>query len=255
MLRPELDATRAASWARTFGELPFFDDTVAALRLLGGVVDVGVISNCDVVHQIDVERRLGRPWDFCVTAEELGAYKPTDRAWDAAIAKVVGRGYELDRWLHVSAYDDFDLLPAGARGVRTAYVPRPGGVEPAAAGVDLRVSDLHELARTIAAHKLAGPIAYEVEAEAARADVAARFHAWMIGEHLAAVRACAGVRGAELLRLDETRFRATYRFRTHAAFERYLERDAPRLRARAAELFAAGEVAFRRSDALVLASM
>ena len=253
VLRPELDAARLSSWARAFGELPFFDDTVAALRLLGGVADLGVISNCDVVHQLDVERRLGRPWDLCITAEELGAYKPTDRAWDAAIARVIARGYELDHWIHVSAFDDYDLLPAGARGVRTAYVPRPGDSEPAPDAVDLRFSDLHELARTIAAHKR-GPVAYEVEAETASTDVAARYHAWMIGEHLGAVRACPGVRSAELLRLDERRFRASYRFRTHAAYERYLERDAPRLRARAGELFAPEEVNFRRSEVDVLAA-
>lgn len=253
VLRPDLDDARLSSWARGFGELAFFDDTVSGVRLLGAVVDVGVISNCDLVHQLDVERRLGRPWDVCVTAEELGAYKPTDRAWDAAIARVLARGYELDRWLHVSAWDDYDLLPAGARGVRTAYVPRPSGSEPVAEAVDLRFSDLRELARTVAAAKQ-GPIAYEVEVEAKGAEVAARYHAWMLGEHLAAVRACAGVRAAELLRFDERRFRATYRFRTRAAYERYLERDAPGLRVRAGELFAEGELVFRRSEALVLAS-
>ncbi len=260
VLRPELDPVRLASWARSFGELAFFDDTVAGLRLLGGVVDVGVISNCDLVHQIDVERRLGRAWDVCVTAEELGAYKPTDRAWDAAIARVLSRGYELDRWLHVSSWDDDDLLPAGARGVRTAYVPRAAGGSgsasasaPAADAADLRFSDLRELARTVAAAKR-GPIAYDVEVEARSAEIAARYHAWMLGEHLGAVRACPGVRAAELLRFDERRFRSTYRFRTRAAYERYLERDAPRLRARAHELFAEDELVFRRSEALVLAS-
>lgn len=252
VLRPDLDGARLSSWARGFGELAFFDDAVAAIRLLGGVVDVGVISNCDVVHQLDVERRLGRPWDLCVTAEELGAYKPSDRAWDAAIARVLARGYELDRWLHVSAWDDYDLLPAGARGVRTAHVPRPGASEPAAAAVDLHFSDLRELARTVAAAKQ-GPVSYDVEVEAKSAEIAARYHAWMLGEHLTAVRACAGVRAAELLRFDERRFRSSYRFRTRAAYERYLERDAPELRARASELFAEGELVFRRSEALVLA--
>jgi FMN phosphatase YigB (HAD superfamily) len=253
VLRPDLEAARLSSWARGFGELAFFDDAVAGVRLLGGVVDVGVISNCDLVHQLDVERRLGRPWDVCVTADELGAYKPTDRAWDAAIARVLARGYDRDRWLHVSAWDDYDLLPAGARGVRTAYVPRPGASEPAAAAVDLRFSDLRELARTVAAAKH-GPVSYDVDVEAKSAEIAARYHAWMLGEHLAAVRACAGVRAAELLRLDDRRFRSSYRFRTRGAYDRYLERDAPHLRARARELFAEDELVFRRSEALVLAS-
>jgi FMN phosphatase YigB (HAD superfamily) len=252
-LRPDLPSETLSAWARAFGELPFFPDTMRAMHLLGSVVDVGVVSNCDFVHQLDVQRRLGRSWDVCVVAEELGAYKPTDRAWDAAIARVVDRGYELDHWLHVSAWDDYDLLPATARGVRTAYVPRPGGVEPAPGSVDLRFADLNDLARAIATAKQ-GPIAYDVEAEARDGEVAARWIAFMAGEHLGDVRACFGVRSAELVRLDERRFRASYCFRTRAAYDRYLERDAPRLRARVRDLFGEDEITLRRSDGIVLAS-
>jgi hypothetical protein len=93
---------------------------------------------------------------------------------------------------------------------------------------------------------------YEVAATCASADVAERFVRWLLEEHLAEVRACAGVRRAELVRVDGLHVRATYRFTGRAAFARYLERDAPRLRTRGRELFSEAEVTFSRSDGIVL---
>jgi FMN phosphatase YigB (HAD superfamily) len=248
LMRPDLEPEEVARWARRFGELPFFADVPAGIALLGSVVDVGVISNCDAVHQLDVTRRLGRPWDICVVAEEIGAYKPTDRAWDRAIAMVHARGYDPGRWIHVSAWDDYDLAPAAARGVRTAFIPRPGGVAPQQ--VDLMFADVLALARTIADVR-GGPLAYEVDAEASSGEVMERYLRWLEDEHLADVRACRGVRSAEAIVLDGLRARSSYRFDSRANYVRYLERDAPRLRARGRELFREDEVRFSRIEGVV----
>jgi 2-haloacid dehalogenase len=245
VLRPDLPTETVQRWARAFGELPFFSDTMASMALLGRVVDVGVISNCDAVHQLDVTRRLGRPWDVCIVAEELEAYKPTDRAWDRAVQLVEHRGYDRARWLHVSAWDDYDLAPAGARGIRTGYVARPGGLAPRAGSVDASFTDLLHLARAIADAKQ-GPVVYEVVGRGEPA-VMDRFVRWMIDEHLAEVRACKGVRGAELVRIDDGSVQCIYRFTGRAAYSRYLDKDAPRLRARGRELFTETELAFERS--------
>jgi len=250
VLRPDLPIEEVARWARRFGELPFFDDVPAGIALLGSVVDVGVISNCDALHQLDVTRRLGRPWDVCVVAEELSAYKPTDRAWDRAIAMVHERGYDPERWIHVSAWDDYDLAPATARGVRTAFIPRPGGVPPQLGGVDVMFADVLALARTIADVR-GGPVAYEVEAEASSGEIMTRYLTWMEDEHLAEVRKCRGVRRAELIALDGLRARSSYRFDSRASYARYIERDAPRLRARGRELFRDDEVRFTRLEGVV----
>jgi 2-haloacid dehalogenase len=250
ILRPDLPPEQVAQWGRRFGELPFFDDVPAGIALLGAMVDVGVISNCDAVHQLDITRRLGRPWDVCVVSEELCAYKPTDRAWDRAIAAVQSRGYDRDHWLHVSAWDDYDLAPATARGLRTAFIPRPGGVAPQSEGVDVVFPDVLSLARAIA-HVRGGPIAYEVEAEATNGEIMRRFVEWLEDEHLADVRACKGVRRAELIELDGLRVRGAYRFDSRASFARYLERDAPRLRARGRELFGEDEIVLTRVEGTV----
>jgi HAD superfamily hydrolase (TIGR01493 family) len=249
VLRPDLPIETVRRWARSFGELPFFSDTVASIHLLGAVVDVGVISNCDAVHQLDVCRRIGRPWDVCAVAEELEAYKPTDRAWDRAVQFVERSGYDKQRWLHVSAWDDYDLAPAAARGIHTAFVPRPGGVAPQ--HVDARFDDLLHLARSVATAKQ-GPILYEVEARAKSAEILERYVRWIEDEHLAQVRACFGVRSAELVRVDDLRARSLYRFTGRAAYARYLEKDAPKLRARGRELFQEDEVAFERAESTIL---
>lgn len=250
VLRPDLDPSELARWARRFGELPFFSDVPAAMALLSSVVDVGVVSNCDAVHQLDVSRRLGIPWDVCVVAEELGAYKPTDRAWDRAIAAITERGYDPGRWLHVSAWDDYDLAPAAARGIRTAFVPRPGCVVPQLGGAEVMFADVLTLARAVADAK-GGPYAYEVEGEATDPETFTRYLAWLRDEHLGEVQACAGVTRAELVQLEGLRVRSVYRFTDRTAFARYLERDAPRLRARAREMFAEHEVHFTRIEGVV----
>jgi FMN phosphatase YigB (HAD superfamily) len=250
VLRPELPAEEIERWARRFGELPFFDDVRAGIGLLSSVVDIGVISNCDAIHQLDVTRRLGRPWDVCVVAEELRAYKPLDRAWDRAVALVQDRGYDRERWLHVSAWDDYDLAPACARGVRTVFMERPGGVVPQSGGVDLTLPDVLALAHAIGDAK-GGPLAYEVDAEAHDEQTLERYLTWIETEHLAEVRACAGVRRAELIRLDGLRARTSYRFESRFAYARYLERDAPRLRARGRELFREDEVSMSRIEGTV----
>jgi 2-haloacid dehalogenase len=250
VLSPNADPEEVARWARRFGELPFFADVPAGIALLSSVVDVGVISNCDAIHQLDVTRRLGRPWDICVVAEELKSYKPTDRAWDRAVALVTERGYDRERWLHVSAWDDYDLAPACARGLRTVFIPRPGGVVPQLGGVDVTVADVLTLARMIADAK-GGPLSYEVEAEAVDPETLDRFMTWLGSEHLADVRACAGVRRAEVIELDGVRARCVYRFDGRASYARYLEKDAPRLRARGRELFGEHEVKLTRIEGTV----
>ena len=134
------------------------------------------------------------------------------------------RGYDRERWIHVSAWNDYDLEPAAARGVRTAFIPRAGGIAPREGSVDLIFGDVISLARALADAR-GGPVAYEVEAEASTGEILARFVEWLEAEHLAEVRACRGVRSAELVVLDGLHARASYRFDGRASFARYLERE------------------------------
>lgn len=213
-LAPDLSTEAHAAFARRFGELPLFPDVREAMALLSQCVAIGVVSNCDALHQLDVTRQLGVPWDVCVTAEELGAYKPTDPAWDGAVALVEAAGFSRDRWLHVSAWDDYDLVPAAMRGVATCWIGREGGVPPALGACDLLFADLTTLAEAVASAKR-GPILHEVvfSGEAAALDRLLT---------LPVARA----RRVELVRESPMRLRLLARFTTealHRAFVREVD--------------------------------
>jgi len=250
-LRPNLSEEEAAHWARRFGELPFFADVPSALALLSSVIDVGVVSNCDAVHQLDVARRLGRPWDVTVVAEEIGAYKPTDRAWDRAAALVEERGYDRARWLHVSAWDDYDLGPAAARGIRTAYVPRPGGVAPREGAVDATFDDVLQLARTAAVARR-GPLSMTQRARASSADVLDRYLELVRTEQLPESRAWSGVRRAELVSISELEAHVVVHFTGRASHQRYLDRLSPKQHTRVRESFSEAELRFETTNGTVL---
>lgn len=247
---PGLDAGEVERWALRFGEASAFPEVRPALTRLQGSCRLGVLSNCDALHQLQVVSQLGIAWDVCVTAEQLGAYKPTARAWDAAVAEVEARGFERSRWLHVSAWDDYDLAPARERGIATAWVARPGGLAPPEGSSDLRFPTLTALVDALTSAR-GGPYVYVVEASCPDAAEAERFVAWMREKHLEELVACRGFTGGDVVRLGETRVRCTYRLRRASDLTRYFAEDAPRLRAEGVALFGA-TVTFARVDGRVV---
>jgi 2-haloacid dehalogenase len=126
-----------------------FPDTVAALRRLAGRFDLGVISNVDDELFEGTSALLGEPFEYVVTARQVGAYKPSAANFVTA-AQVIGR--PLNRVLHAAQSVYHDIVPARVLGLATAWVNRasvrPGvGVAPKAeAQPDLEVADLKSLA-------------------------------------------------------------------------------------------------------------
>ncbi len=114
------------SLVKAFSKSPPFPDTILGLNLLK---DRGfklmIISN--------TERRLIKVtlsgiedlFDWVVTAEDLGVYKPDPRAFIEAyrLAEVDGL---RDRVIHISAYPEYDLEPASRVGIKTILVNRYG---------------------------------------------------------------------------------------------------------------------------------
>ena len=100
---------------------------------------------------VDLARRGGLPWDAVLGAEVAGHYKPDPEVYDSA-----PRLLDLppSAVCMVAAHDD-DLAAARARGLRTAYVHRPGefgGLRTPPAtdpDADLSVASLEELATAL----------------------------------------------------------------------------------------------------------
>ncbi len=240
---PATSRLQRERFAVRFGDAPAFLDT-SALALIQDVVPIGVLSNCDALHLLDASRSLGVAWDVSVIAEQIGAYKPHVAAWEACVARVrQAMQVQPSEWLHVSAFDDYDLAMARALGIRTAFLRRErvGSDE---ASADLVVSSLHDLAARIG-EALDGPIVYEVRAQPRDDATGADWLAWMKREHIDRVLSTGLIRTARL-DVDPPRFRVLYGLRRRSDLERYLADHAPRLRADVEERFG-DRVSFERS--------
>ncbi|RMH26238.1 MAG: HAD family hydrolase [Planctomycetota bacterium] len=149
----EADERRLAD---SVGAWPAFGDTPAALARLKSRCALVIVSNVDRESFEGTRPRLGVAFDAVVTAEEVGAYKPDPRMFDAADAAMGRLGIAPGERVHVAQSLHHDIAPASARGWRTCWVDRragrPGGATPAPAGAvraDLTVPTLAALADLI----------------------------------------------------------------------------------------------------------
>jgi len=125
----------AAAFGESVGAWPAFPDSTGALRRLGSRYRLGVITNCDDDLFAASNRRLGIDFEWVVTAQAVGSYKPDHRNFEAALATV---GLPRERILHVAQSLFHDHVPARALGLSTVWIDRrhdrPGfGATPAAA--------------------------------------------------------------------------------------------------------------------------
>lgn len=125
---------------------PPFEETRAALRRLGTLYQLAVLSNVETrvlqasLAAIDVEI------DFFVTAEQLRSYKPARAHFDAALER--GRR-DKSRVLHVAASLFHDVRPALALGWNVAWVNREHEPVRSDSVPQLVVESLNELCETL----------------------------------------------------------------------------------------------------------
>jgi 2-haloacid dehalogenase len=139
----------AAAFARAIGDWPAFHDTAEALRQLQARFRLGVITNCDRDLFALSSRRLGVTFDWVVTAEDAGAYKPSLRPFELAFERI---DVPRERILHAAQSLFHDHVPAGELGLTSVWVDRRHGREgfgatpPASASPPLTVPDIRTLA-------------------------------------------------------------------------------------------------------------
>jgi 2-haloacid dehalogenase len=135
--------------SRLFGgsvvDWPAFPDSGAALRQLRTRFRLGVITNCDDDLFSASNARLGVGFDWVVTAEAVGSYKPDPRNFEAAFAQM---GVERARILHIAQSLFHDHVPAKRLGLSTVWIdrrqgrPGVGATPPAAATPDATYRDM-----------------------------------------------------------------------------------------------------------------
>lgn len=127
------DRERAA-FGGSVADWPAFADSAAALRLLATRFRLGVLTNCDDDLFAASNRRLGVAFDWVVTAQQAGGYKPRVANFEALFDRV---DVPRSRILHVAQSLFHDHVPAKALGMTTVWIDRrrgrPGsGATPAA---------------------------------------------------------------------------------------------------------------------------
>jgi 2-haloacid dehalogenase len=132
-------------FSESVGDWPPFPDSVDALARLAGRYRLGVITNCDTDLFARSNERLGVRFEWVITAEQLGSYKPNPRNIELALERIGG---PRSRHLHVAQSLFHDHVPAQAAGLRTAWIDRRhdrpgfGATPPAEATPDFTFPDM-----------------------------------------------------------------------------------------------------------------
>lgn len=118
------DDAAALAFGGSVGSWPAFPDSSEALRALHRRFRLGVITNCDDDLFAASNQRLGVEFDWVVTAESVGSYKPDPANFHAALSLI---GLPRERILHVAQSLFHDHVPARRLGFRTIWIDRRHG--------------------------------------------------------------------------------------------------------------------------------
>ena len=145
----EPTADEIEAFSGSVGEWPAFRDTAAALALLKERFRLGVITNCDDDLFAASLPRLGVTFDWVVTAQQAGAYKPSTRNFEVAFERM---DLPRDRILHVAQSLFHDHAPAQRLGLTSVWIdrrgdrPGAGATPPAEATPDATFPDMASFA-------------------------------------------------------------------------------------------------------------
>jgi 2-haloacid dehalogenase len=144
---------QAAAFGGSVGSWPAFADSAAALAALKRRYRLGVITNCDDDLFALSNRRLDVEFDWVITAQQAGGYKPRLENFTYAFERI---DVPRERILHVAQSLFHDHVPAKALGMTTVWIDRRQGREgsgatpPAQAQPDLTVPDMRKFAQLAA---------------------------------------------------------------------------------------------------------
>ena len=144
--------TEVECLAESLGSWPLFPDTIEALRRFQRKYRLCIISNVDDDLFAGTARALEVDFDYVVTAEQVGSYKPSQDNFAAAIQRM---RIPKSQALHVAESVKLDIEAAKIFGMDTVWVNRHSGTEregsasgnpdEGESGADLEVPDLKTL--------------------------------------------------------------------------------------------------------------
>ena len=119
-----------------------FPETPGALSRLGKKFKLGIISNIDDDILEQTLHYLGVSFNYLITAERAGFYKPDPEPFRVALEEI---GLPAHQVLHTAFGYKYDLGPAKQLGMSTAFVNRTGIVLPGQFEPTMTVRSLTEL--------------------------------------------------------------------------------------------------------------
>jgi 2-haloacid dehalogenase len=141
----EATPAEATAFGDSVGDWPAFPDSAAALAALHDRFRLGVITNCDDDLFARSATRLATEFDWLVTAQSVGGYKPDPRTFEVALERI---GLPPRRILHVAQSLFHDHVPARRLGLATVWIDRRhdrpgfGATPPADATPDATFPDM-----------------------------------------------------------------------------------------------------------------
>ncbi len=145
----EAEDAEVAAFADSVGDWPAFPDSADALSRLHERFRLGVITNCDDDLFARSATRLRTTFDWVVTAQSVGSYKPDPRNFEVAFERL---GLPRERILHVAQSLFHDHVVAKALGLTTVWInrrhdrPGAGATPPADARPDAAFPDMSSFA-------------------------------------------------------------------------------------------------------------
>jgi 2-haloacid dehalogenase len=140
-------------FSHSVGNWPAFADTAQALGQLKQRFRLVIISNVDDDLFARTNVHLGIEFGDIITAEQSGAYKPSEKMFSHALERI---GLPVDEILHVAQSIYHDIVPAQKLGLKTVWINRRQGLSgfgatPAAVATpDFEFPDLKSLAALLA---------------------------------------------------------------------------------------------------------
>jgi 2-haloacid dehalogenase len=144
-----VDAATVARFSESVRDWPAFPDSAAALARLHERFKLAVITNCDTDLFAASSARLGVEFDWAITAQVAGSYKPDLNSFHVAFDTIEA---PRERILHVAQSLFHDHVPAKALGMTTVWIDRRhdrpgfGATPPASATPDARFESMQAFA-------------------------------------------------------------------------------------------------------------
>ena len=120
----------SASWeecvayGRSVRDWPAFIDSAGALQYLKKHFKLVILSNVDNENFAGSNKKLQVEFDAIYTAEDVGAYKPSDKNFEYMFSKLKTLGIEKHQILHTAESMFHDHGPANRHGLASCWIYR-----------------------------------------------------------------------------------------------------------------------------------